>query len=352
MHAGKKPPNPFEVLGVGPDADDKRVRDAFNRVAMDCHPDKKPGDETAAARFIVVRAAYDRIKTTAMRRAVAIEYGMMVTAAPGTAELNSAFSSFYKIMDSHTPAWGKRYNVPSNGANVLREMSITLEQAYRGGSFSMEYPAARCGGCHGAGRIQAAERQQCPTCAGDRSVRSSQSRIKVEMGCPTCEARGWVNWVICRGCGGAGQVRAVSAAVDVPRGVISGEEILLKGYGSPGTSGGAAGDLIVKIRVLEHPAFRREENDLLHRIKIHVWDAALGVKRSIRGIDGGLLEYEVPAGCQPGSVVRVPDGGMPVRNGGRGDLLIAVDVRIPNAGEGAARDAFLRVRRELGARAG
>lgn len=337
------------MLGVGPDADDKAVRDAFNRVAKGCHPDKRPGDETATARFVDVRAAYDRIKTASLRRTAAIEYGMMVTAAPGAAELNNAFSTFYRTMDSYGPAGGTHHpSVPQNGADVLREVAVTLEQAYRGGTFSMEYPSARCGGCHGAGRIQTQARQRCPTCGGARSVRSStKSRIKIQLGCPTCEARGSVNWVVCSGCAGAGQVSAVSAAIQIPRGVMSGEEILLEGYGGPGTSGGAAGNLVVQIRVLEHPAFRRDGDNLVHRVALDVWDAALGAKRTIRGIDGRTFEYEIPAGCQPGSIVRVKDGGMPARDGGRGALLIAVAVRIPNAADGSARDAFQRLRREL-----
>ena len=169
----------------------------------------------------------------------------------------------------------------------------------------------------------------------------------MQIGCPTCVARGWVSWRICAGCGGAGQVPAVSANVEIPRGVMSGREIVLEGFGSPGVAGGAAGNLVVKVRVLEHPAFRRQGDDLTHRITIWVWDAALGARRSLRGIDGGLLEYEVPPGCQPGSVIRVEDGGMPSEQG-RGALLITVDVRIPKAADGAARDAFLRVRRDLG----
>lgn len=355
MHAtGRKRLNPFEVLGVGPDADDKAVREAFNRVAKSCHPDKRPGDDSATARFVDVRAAYDRIKTVSLRRTAAVEYGMMVTAAPGAAELNDAFSAFYKTMDSYAPAGGKRHSsIPANGANVLREVSVTLEQAYRGGTFSMEYPSARCGGCHGAGRIQTHGKQLCPTCGGARSIRSStQSRMKIQLGCPTCEARGSVNWVVCSGCGGAGQVSAVSAAIEIPRGVKSGEEILLEGYGGPGSAGGAAGNLVVQIRVLEHPAFRRDGDDLVHRVRLNVWDAALGAKRNIRGIDGEALEYEIPAGCQPGSMVRVPDGGMPARDGGRGALLIAVAVMIPNAADGLARDAFQRLRREFGGSAG
>lgn len=341
--------NPFEVLGVGPDADDKTVKDAFKAASMACHPDRSPGDSQAAARFIEVKAAYERIKTAPLRRVAATTFGMMVAAAPGAADLSAAFSGFYRSMDRDAVAWGKRYsNIPVKGGTIVKEVSVTLEQAFRGGLFKIDHPAARCGGCHGAGRIRKTGRHLCPTCAGERVVRSAQARTRVQIGCPTCAAMGSVNWVLCSGCGGAGQVPAISTSLEIPPGVDSGQEIVLPGFGGPGISGGAAGNLVVKINVLDHPAFFRQGDDLLQRISVWVWDAALGARRSMKGIDGGILEYEIPAGCQPGSVLRVDDAGMPMASGGRGALLITVDVRIPEAVDDATREAFLRMRRELG----
>lgn len=348
MHGQTKEQNPFEVLGVGPDADDKAVKDAYKAASKACHPDRRPGDTKAADRFIAVKAAYERIKTAPQRRAAAVSFGMMMTAAPGAADLTAAFSGFYRSMDRDVVAWGKRYsNIPVRGGDIVKDVSVTLEQAYRGGVFRIDHPAARCGGCHGAGRIRKAGRHQCPTCAGERVVRSAQARAKVQIGCPTCAAIGSVNWVLCSGCGGVGQVPAISTSLEMSPGVVSGQQIVLAGLGGPGISGGAAGDLVVRVNVLEHPTFSRQGDDLLQRLTIWVWDAALGVTQAMKGIDGGIFECEIPPGCQPGSVLRIEDAGMPMADGGRGALLIAIDVRIPEAVEGAAREAFLRMRREF-----
>jgi len=54
--------DPYQVLGVSPDASDEEIKRAYRKLAKQYHPDANPGDETAAKRMQEVNEAYDRIK--------------------------------------------------------------------------------------------------------------------------------------------------------------------------------------------------------------------------------------------------------------------------------------------------
>jgi molecular chaperone DnaJ len=54
--------DPYKVLGVSPDASDDEIKQAYRRLAKQYHPDRNPGDETAAKKMQQINAAYEQIK--------------------------------------------------------------------------------------------------------------------------------------------------------------------------------------------------------------------------------------------------------------------------------------------------
>lgn len=54
--------DPYAALGVGPDASPEDVARAYRELAKRLHPDRRPGDERAAARMAEVNAAYAAIQ--------------------------------------------------------------------------------------------------------------------------------------------------------------------------------------------------------------------------------------------------------------------------------------------------
>ena len=91
---------------------------------------------------------------------------------------------------------------------------------------------------------------------------------------------------------------------------------------------GAAGDLYIKIRVLPHSIFKREGNDLIMDLDLKLTDALLGKKESIETLDG-KIDVNIPEGVAVNEILRVKGKGVPVR-GRRGDLLIKLNIKIPN----------------------
>ena len=108
------------------------------------------------------------------------------------------------------------------------------------------------------------------------------------------------------------------------------QRIILRGQGSAGRNGGAAGDLVIEVRVKEHKLFTRERNNIYCEIPISFAEAALGAEIDIPILGGGTEKYDIPEGTQTGTSFTLRGRGIPDINSGRkGDLIITVVVETP-----------------------
>ncbi len=67
--------DPYKVLGVSPDASDEEIKRAYRRLAKQYHPDRNPGDETAAKKMQQINAAYEQIKNPEKAQQQSAGYG-------------------------------------------------------------------------------------------------------------------------------------------------------------------------------------------------------------------------------------------------------------------------------------
>ena len=106
-------------------------------------------------------------------------------------------------------------------------------------------------------------------------------------------------------------------------------QVRLTGEGETGINGGPPGNLYVDVEVTKHPFFERHGANLLLNFPINFAQATLGTKVKIP-IIGGIESLNVPAGTQPGSVLRIKGKGMPhIRSNKRGDILIQISLEVP-----------------------
>ena len=116
-------------------------------------------------------------------------------------------------------------------------------------------------------------------------------------------------------------------SVKVPPGVETGSRLRMKGEGESGRRG--TGDLYVAVEVLPKQGFERRGDDLASEVRIGMADAALGAEVSVPTLEGPVA-MKIPAGTQPGAVLRLRGRGMPsLRGRGVGDQLVTVRVEIP-----------------------
>ncbi len=119
--------------------------------------------------------------------------------------------------------------------------------------------------------------------------------------------------------------------VSLPPGTKEGALKTLKGEGERGTSGAGPGDLVVILRVKEHPVFRRDGHDVWCDVPISFSQAALGGVVEVPTLDG-TVKMRIPEGTQSQRVFRIRDRGVPrsaSRGGPRGDQMVRVMLETP-----------------------
>jgi len=331
----------YEVLGVSRTADDKTLKTAFRKLAMQYHPDRNPGDDTAEVKFKEVNAAYECLRDPQKRAAYdRFGHAAFENGAGGPAGFNGDFAAsmsdiFDNIFGFGDMMGGRRG--PSRGgreagADLRYNMEISLEEAYAGKTAEIEVPTkVTCKTCSGSGSKPGSSPKTCPTCDGHGRVRSAQGFFSIERTCPTCQGRGSVISDPCLECRGAGRVTEErKLSVNIPSGIEDGTRIRLAGEGEAGLRGGPSGDLYIFLSIKPHTFFQRDGADIFCRVPVSVTTAALGGDFEVPTIDGGKTRVKVPDGTQTGKQFRLKGKGMPVLRSGRvGDMYIQVAVETP-----------------------
>ena len=141
-----------------------------------------------------------------------------------------------------------------------------------------------------------------------------------------------------------GRQEATTLDVKVPAGANDGDRQRFRGQGVPGQNGGAAGDLIITMKIAPHPTFSRKGADVHTSATVNMAEAALGTSIVVDAPDGSKIRMKVPAGTQAGTVLSVKGKGAPrVKGTGNGDLKVTVNVPVPtnlNDAQRAALEAF------------
>ena len=164
--------------------------------------------------------------------------------------------------------------------------------------------------------------------------------------CPECHGRQLVYDEACPTCHGSGRglsSRTVSARI--PAGVKDGQRIRLKGKGAAGESGGPAGDLLVTVHVRPHRIFGRKGDNLTLEAPVTFDEAALGAEIKVPTLGGPPVTLRDPArhAQRPGAAGPRPRRAR-ARTARKGDLLVTVDVQVPDALDEAARAAVTAYR--------
>src|SRR5579883_1978490 len=327
----------YELLGVAKTASDAELKAAFRKLAMQCHPDRNPGDRAAEARFKELNEAYQTLSDP-QKRAAYDRYGHAAFEPGGGFGMGDGFAS--SMADIFDDLFGDmmgrrgRSSGRERGADLRYNLEITLEEAYRGKTATVRLPTAvTCEACAGSGAKPGSKPHVCKTCGGHGRVRAQQGFFAIERTCPTCHGRGQMIDNPCEACGGSGRVtRERNLSVNVPPGVEDGTRIRLSGEGEVGHRGGPPGDLYIFLSIKPHLFFQRDGADLFCRVPISIVQAALGGEFTVPTLDGGEAKVKVPEGTQSGKQFRLRGKGMPVlRSRDFGDLYIQAIVETPQS---------------------
>jgi len=332
----------YEMLGVARGCDDKTLKAAFRKLAMQYHPDRNPNDKDAEKKFKEIGEAYEVLRDP-QKRAAYDRFGHAAFEnSGGRNPFSGGFSSSGGFADIFEDIFGemmgggrrRRSDGREHGADLSYNMEISLEESFNGKTAQIRVPSSvTCDACEGSGAKKGSSPVTCKTCNGSGRVRTAQGFFSIERTCPTCNGRGEIISDPCPKCHGQGRVEEDrSLTVNIPAGIEDGTRIRLAGEGEAGMRGGPSGDLYIFLSIRPHEFFQRDGSDLYCRVPISMTTAALGGQFEVSTLDGTKTRVKVPEGTQNGKQFRLKGKGMPVlRQQSFGDLYIQISIETPQS---------------------
>ncbi len=349
----------YEILGVSKSASGEELKSAFRRLARQYHPDvnKEPDAEE---RFKELNEAY-AVLSDPDRRAAYDRFGHAgVRGAGGVPDFTVDFSDFADIFSDIFGFGGfgrtarRARNVPRRGADLSYRLDLEFEESIFGAEKEVEITRDEvCGTCNGSGAEPGTSPVRCSNCNGTGEVRQVRQTILGSMvqvaTCQICNGVGETITTPCHTCNGRGlERRTRRKVVSIPGGVDNGNQIRLAGEGQPGINGGPNGNLYISINVRPHKFFRRREFDIVLDLDVNIAQATLGAEVEIPTVDGPAM-LKIPAGTQPGKVLKMRGKGIPhLRRNGRGDQLVVINVEVPTRLNDEQRKLFEQLAKSLG----
>lgn len=362
----------YEVLGVSKNATADEIKKAYRKLAIKYHPDKNPDDKAAEEKFKEAAEAYEVLSNDEKRQKYD-QFGHSMGSQgfggfgnggfSGGMSMEDIFAQFGDIFGGHfSGGFGgfggatgsrssrRRQKPQRRGSDLRITVKLTLKEIMTGVDKTLKIPTwVKCDHCNGTGAKDGTAFVTCPTCHGSGTVSQvvqgifgPQEAVGV---CPQCEGDGKVISEPCSYCNGEGiQKKDELVSFHIPAGVTDGMTLTIRGKGNAPRRGGVNGDLLVVIQEIKDAELIRDGNDVIYNLMLDVPTAALGGSVEVPTITG-RARLNIPAGTQPGKVLRLRGKGLPEYNRSTvGDELINVMVYIPESLTDKEKEAFENMR--------
>jgi molecular chaperone DnaJ len=357
----------YKTLGVSKDAKADEIKKAYRKLARKYHPDANKGDVKSEDRFKEISEAYDVLSDTTRRKEYDDARTLFGSGGPGgfrvpggaggpgggqTFDFGDIFGGsaggagglgdLLGGIFGGRGAAGGRTSAARRGADVESEVTLGFEQAVDGATVSLRMASEQpCPACRGTGGRGGTLPHECPACHGTGQTSRNQGGFAFAEPCRECRGRGMVVDDPCPDCHGSGRAMGSrSMNVRIPAGVHDGQRIRLRAKGAPGERGGPSGDLFVTVHVRPHALFGRSGDNLTMTLPVSFAEAALGGEVKVPTLSGVPVTLKLAPGTANGRTLRVRGRGASRKDGTKGDLLVTVEVVVPDKLSSKAREAI------------
>ena len=310
--------NPYDVLGVPKGAGEADIKKAFRKLAKAYHPDSNK-DPKARERFAEANTAYEVIgdkdkRAQFDRGEIDAEGKPRATGFEGFSGFSGGRGGGFDFESFTRGGRGGNAGAGGVGEDIFSHL---FGEAFRAGGAG---PASGgFGGGRGPGRGE--------DVAAELNVSLEQvaSEEKLRLSLPTGR----------------------DVDVMIPKGVVDGQTIRLRGLGRAGGPRSEPGDALLTIRIQPHPRYAQEGADLRGTVDLPLEDAILGGTLRVPTLTGAV-EMKIPPMTSSGRTFRLRGKGLPRKDGTRGDLLATTAVTLPATSDDALNDYAKRRREKAG----
>ena len=318
----------YAILGVSKNATEAEIKKAYRKLARKHHPDVNPGDVMAEDRFKDINEAQE------------------VLLDPEKRKLYDRFGSQWEQYQraggqAQDFDWSQWQQQPGGQRATYRTVDPEeFEELFgaQGGGFSDFFESLFGGGMGGRRGSTAGSGGYTRQQARPRRGSDHEHTIEITLEEAFHGATRLLEWE---------DGRKIEAKI--PRGVKTGSRVRLGGQGGSGSSGGQAGDLYLRVKVLPNQRFQREGDDLKTTVAVDLYTAVLGGKVPVETLDR-TVNLTIPPETNNGKQFRLSGLGMPnVRHPDkRGDLYAIVSVQIPQDLSEKEKQLFKQLREARG----
>ncbi|GLU47310.1 molecular chaperone DnaJ [Nocardiopsis ansamitocini] len=357
----------YKVLGVSKTATADEIKSSYRKLARKYHPDANKSDAEAEKTFKEISEAYSVLSDEKRRKEYDDARSMFGGAyrpnggggagdfnlgdlfgqgTPGGAggaggeRLSDLFGGLFGGRGGRSTTQARR------GADVETEAKLTFAEAANGVTRSFHLTSeTSCPTCRGTGAKDGSAPRVCPKCSGTGHENKNLGGFSLSEPCSECRGRGLVVDDPCTTCHGSGRGKSTrTIQARIPAGVSDGQKIRIKGKGAPGERGGPAGDLFVVVHVQPHPVFGKSGDNLTITVPVTFPEAVLGADVRVPTMNGFPVTVKIPQGTPNGRTLRVRGKGAQRRDGTVGDMLVTIEVAVPQNLSSEARQALEQFR--------
>jgi len=306
----------YSVLELNKNCTQEEIEKSYKKLALRYHPDRNPGDNEAASKFVKIQEAYNTLKDPGKRQ----QYDNPI---------QQGFNPFGFHMNMHMNH-GDMFD--TEDLDIKIRINIAFKEAVCGCDKKI-YISRRqpCTGCSGFGF---SDSSFCHACQGKGViVNNANNFFRFQTPCGRCMGKGKIGTTRCSTCVGQKyqQAEEKEVSVKIPSGIMNGMILNLNGQGHLGTTG-RVGNVLIECRIDENKNYQLNGLDVnfYHRIKYSTM--IFGGKIEIPTFEDDVIEVEIPPMTQSLTSFRIKEKGMPdIRTNGsmRGDLVAMVVADVP-----------------------
>lgn len=312
----------YKILGVSKDASDADIKKSYRKLARKYHPDQNQGDAASEKTFKDVSEAYSVLSDAEQRqqydaiRAMGGGARFSAGGSGGSAGGNAGFEDIFGNLFGQGTGTRQRTGFSNN------DLPPEFADLFGGGGMGGGFP----GGFQSTRPQKGADRTASTSISFGGSINGTTIGLREPSG--------------------------EQIDVRIPAGIRDGQKVRVKGKGQPGQAG--PGDLMVTVKVKEHPLFKRDGDDIRVHVPVSFPEAALGAQIEVPTVTGELVKMKIPAGTPSGRTLRLKGRGVKTSKA-TGDLLVTVDVVVPqnlSKEAEAAVEAFQNATKDADPRSG